>query len=90
MSNEDLSIAAAWDLALASPLGIALTTDNPELLRQHLYNHKYQTGDLRLEEFEITLPDGVNEVRIYRSKARAEVRRRKTTEDHVTPIRPRR
>lgn len=90
MVTDDLSIAAAWELALASPLGISLTTDNPELLRQQLYHHKYQTGDLRLEEFEITLPDGVSEVRIFRSKARAEVRRRKAQEDNITPVRPRR
>lgn len=87
---DEISIPAAWDLALSAPLGISLSTDNPELLRQHLYNHKYATGDLRLEEFEITIPDGVSEVRIFRSKARAEVRRRSVAENHHTPIRPRR
>lgn len=88
--SDDISPAQAWALALASPLGIALTTDNPELLRQHLYAHKYQTGDIRLEEFEITLPDGVSEVRIFRSKARAEIRRREAQKGDNTPVRPRR
>lgn len=82
--------AEAWALALEHPLGIALSTDDPVLLRQHLYAHKYQTGDLRLEEFEITIPDGVSEVRIFRSKARAEVRRRGPVENNNTPVRPRR
>lgn len=87
---SDLTPAEAWALALDQPLGIALTTDDPVLLRQHLYNHKYASGDLRLEEFEITIPEGANEVRIFRSKARAEVRRRETTQDNNTPVRPRR
>lgn len=90
MGQIVISISEAWNLALQSTLGIALSTDNPELLRQHLYNHKYSTGDIRLEEFEISLPEGGNEVRIFRSKARAEIRRRGVTQDNPTPVRPRR
>lgn len=90
MQDEELTVAEAWAKVLDMPMGIALRTDNPELLRQHLYNHKYQTGDLRLEEFEITIPEGGNEVRIYRSKTRAEVRRRETQKSNDTPVRPRR
>lgn len=90
MDEKPISIAEAWELALRDELGVALQTDDPVLLRQHLYNHKYQTGDLRLEEFEITIPDGVSEVRIFRSKARAKILGRKTSEDNNTPVRPRR
>lgn len=75
--EKPLTVSEAWLAALGSDLGVALSTDNPELLRQHLYNHKYQTGDLRLEAFEITIPDGVSEVRIFRRDLRAKILGRK-------------
>lgn len=57
-----------WLSALRSTIGIAIETDEPVVLRRRLYEYRKASGDRKLMDFGIGIPQGKNEVWIARKE----------------------
>ena len=58
-----------WYRALESEVGVAIPTDNRALLRQHLYRARADSGDPRLDDLVIIMPEKEDEIHLVHKDA---------------------
>ena len=51
-----------WNRALKSEVGISIQTDNRTLLRQHLYRARADSGDPKLDDLVMIMPEQEDEI----------------------------
>jgi DNA-binding phage protein len=51
-----------WQAAVNSEVGIAVPTDNRQLLRQHLYRAKVESGNPAFDDIVMILPENETEI----------------------------
>jgi hypothetical protein len=58
-----------WLQALKSEVGIAIPTDNRNVLRNHLYKARAEANNPELDEIVMILPENENEIWLVRKDA---------------------
>lgn len=58
-----------WEKAYSSPVGIAIPTDNRNVLRNHLYKARAEANRPELEDVVMILPENENEIWLVRKDA---------------------
>ena len=58
-----------WEAALASKVGIAIQTDNRNILRNHLYKARAEANRPDLDEVVMILPEREDEIWLVRKDA---------------------
>jgi len=73
-----------WLAALKSQYGIAITTDNRALLRQHLYKARLEANKPELEPLVMVLPEQDDEIWIVHAEDRAGT----NNKGNIEPLQP--
>ena len=61
-----MALVDLWLRALKSEFGLAITTDNRMLLRQHLYRARAESGNADLDQLVMVLPEEPDQIWLVR------------------------